>query len=419
LNVPNCQSYNLQTGICVTCIPGFNLNAGLCTPASSSSNSGGVIMINNNSSSSSSGMITPNTNANTNMNVNINNGGTSTGVSNRDSNCIRYNGTTCIACSSRYYFNPNNVCVPVNPLCKDYISNGNCSTCFPGYAISNGNCIVSTKATDPFCKTYTPGGVCTACYTGYFFNQGVNSCQPFNPLCKTSNITDGSCLSCYPGYSLSQQGNSLSQQGKCTVAFQDPNCQKFDNSKTTCITCSSNFFLSADGKCKQINPICKTADQNTGACLSCYPGYVLQGQTCSVGAAATLDVNCAQFNNNLCVKCSNNYYLNAQLVCTQNNPLCKTSSNTGTCLTCYPGYVIQGQTCVISNTLTSNADPNCKSTDASGACTSCYSSYFLSAQATCIRLDPLCKNYTAGMSQCSACYDGYTLTSAGKCLVSS
>jgi hypothetical protein len=267
------------------------------------------------------------------------------------------------------------------------------------------------RATDPFCKTYNQGGVCTTCYTGYFLNQALASCQPLNPLCRTSNLTDGTCLSCFPGYSLAL--------GRCTVAFQDPNCQRFDNARANCLNCSSNFFLASDGKCKQINPLCRTADQSNGACLSCYPGYALQGTSCAVGAAAAIDVNCAQFNGSICVRCSNNYYLNSQGVCTQNNPLCRTSSNTGACLSCYPGYVIQGLTCVISTSQTSNADPNCKSTDANGACTGCYSSFFLSPQATCLRLDPLCRNYTANMGQCAACYDGYTLTSNGRCLISS
>lgn len=58
------------------------------------------------------------------------------------------------------------------------------------------------------------------CYSGYFFSQSEGRCKNFNPLCKTSNIVDGTCTACFPGYSLSG--------GQCVIAFQDPNCQKFD-----------------------------------------------------------------------------------------------------------------------------------------------------------------------------------------------
>jgi hypothetical protein len=42
-------------------------------------------------------------------------------------------------------------------------------------------------------------------------------CVGLNPLCKTSNLTNGNCLSCYPGYTLAN--------GLCSVSFKDPNCQ--------------------------------------------------------------------------------------------------------------------------------------------------------------------------------------------------
>lgn len=240
-------------------------------------------------------------------------------------------GQVCASCSSRYYFGPNNLCVPVNPLCKDYLSNGSCSSCYSGYVVSGFTCIVNGKTADPFCKTYTVGGICDSCYTGYFYNRAVQLCQALNTLCKTSNLTDGTCTSCFPGYVLNL--------GKCGVSYQDPNCQKLDNAKAKCLQCANNFFLNTDGKCKQANPLCKTFDQTTGACLTCYSGYVVQGTICVLGGATTLDVNCAAFNNGVCVKCSNNYYLNSQGVCKQFNTLCKTSnSSTGACLSCYPGY---------------------------------------------------------------------------------
>lgn len=171
--------------------------------------------------------------------------------------------------------------MPVNPLCKDYTNNGSCTTCYPGYTLNQNICIVA-KVTDPFCKSFTPGGICTSCYTAYYYNQGKAACQPLNPLCKSSNLADGSCTSCFPGY-------SLNSNGVCGVSFQDPNCQKFSNG--ACLQCATKYYLDTTGKCKQVNSLCKTADNN-GACTSCYGGYIISGITCVVGGASNSDVSC-------------------------------------------------------------------------------------------------------------------------------
>jgi hypothetical protein len=283
-STPFCQNYNLLSGVCVACIPNYTLANSICSPTPISPSNGGQITINNNANS--------NTNSNFNTNTNNNYGAstlittiTSPGAapSVRDPNCAKYNGSICSACSNRYYTNAQGTCTPVNPLCKDYSFNGGCLSCYPGYSLSGTTCIVA-RQNDPYCRSLTPGGICTACYTGYFYNQGKAACQPNNPLCKTSNQADGSCTSCFPGYNLAN--------GLCGVAFQDPNCQKFDTAKSTCLQCSIKFFLDVSGRCKQVSPLCKTADSNTGACLTCYPGYVISGASCSVGGEKTMDVNC-------------------------------------------------------------------------------------------------------------------------------
>lgn len=286
-STPNCMSYNLITGICIQCNLGFELNrtTAQCfipippqTPQGGSGNTGI-------SGTGTSGSSTSTSTSTSTTSVTISGGGGPAAGTQRDPNCLKYVNNVCTDCSNRYYFGNNNKCVPVNPLCKDYTSNGACTSCYPGYQVSGGTCILSGASKDPFCKNYNVGGICTACYAGYFYNQAAAACKPMNPLCKTSNIVDGSCTNCFPGYTL--------RNGNCQIAFQDPNCKKFDPTKTVCLNCSARFYLGTDGKCKQVNPLCKTADMNTGACKSCYPGYVLQGTKCVLGGASNMDVNCA------------------------------------------------------------------------------------------------------------------------------
>jgi hypothetical protein len=72
----------------------------------------------------------------------------------RDPNCANHNGAVCLHCSNRYYFGANNLCIPVNPMCKDYSHIGACTSCYPGYTINYPNCIISRRQ-DQNCKSYT------------------------------------------------------------------------------------------------------------------------------------------------------------------------------------------------------------------------------------------------------------------------
>lgn len=59
-----------------------------------------------------------------------------------------------------------------------------------------------------------------------------------------------------------------------------------------CIDCSNGFFLNkATNKCKQVDPLCKTHDKDTGACKSCYLGYSLSGTACILGSQVQI-ANC-------------------------------------------------------------------------------------------------------------------------------
>jgi hypothetical protein len=224
-----------------------------------------------------------------------------------------------------------------------------------------------------------------------------------NPLCRTSNLTDGTCLSCFPGYSINA--------GSCTVAFQDPNCQRWDSARSACTQCSTRFFIDTTGRCRQVNPLCRTSDPNNGACLSCYPGYIIAGPNCVVGGASNSDVNCQNITSGLCTRCYSGFFLDSSNRCRQNNPLCRTSDLTnGNCLTCFPGYALTAGNCTISASSTSSADTNCRSTDQSGVCTACFGGFFLTPGMNCQRMDPLCRSYTATSNGCASCYDGYVIS---------
>lgn len=59
--------------------------------------------------------------------------------------------------------------------------------------------------------------------------------------------------------------------------------------------CSFRFYFDADKKCMQVNDLCRTWNDESGECLSCYGGYTLDAGNCFVDNEA-FDPGCHQWN---------------------------------------------------------------------------------------------------------------------------
>lgn len=238
-------------------------------------------------------------------------GGSSSSGSPSDPECSNYVAPSCLACYGGYYLNANSgVCTIIPALCQTCDNYGNCLSCWPGFSLSSGTCIVPTSGgnaspTDPECSNYVAPN-CLSCYGGWYLDiNGV--CQLANPLCATVDTFDN-CLTCYPGYVLIA--------GNCLVA--NPLCLTVD-ANNNCLTCYPGFTVS-NGACvgSTANPLCATTDSN-GNCLSCYIGYVLINSNCDLQ-----NPNCNTVDgNNDCTSCYPGYYLDTG-VCYVIDPLCQT-----------------------------------------------------------------------------------------------
>lgn len=129
----------------------------------------------------------------------FNGGSQSTGGQSSDPNCLQYNNNMCQKCSQRFYVGTEGRCVPVNPLCQDSNERGQCTSCYRGYMLNNGQCIIAIQR-DPNCKQLNNQQQCIECYNGFYPSQGT--CKRANPLCKAFNPSNGYCTDCYQGYSL-------------------------------------------------------------------------------------------------------------------------------------------------------------------------------------------------------------------------
>lgn len=139
-----CQQFNSDVGICELCYTGYSVSSnGSCQATPSDS---------------------------------------------KNSGCAEWKGQNCTKCSVRYFFNSNNICVPVSDNCREWSLNGECTSCYYGFGVVNGSCLLGEQPnthdvkSNPLCAKWTLG--CVACAERSFFNaNGI--CQAVNDNCNT------------------------------------------------------------------------------------------------------------------------------------------------------------------------------------------------------------------------------------------
>lgn len=246
-------------------------------------------------------------------------------------------------CSVRYYFNSQKVCTPVSNDCYTWDSNGVCTSCYGGYIVdTTGKCIANpapfTPSKDSLCKTWEKD-VCTSCSNrAYFDSNGI--CQGVSSYCNTWDGKTGGCLSCFAGYDLEKGSCVFSPSNNAKPS--DQGCSKWDWNQNKCLACSLNWVFNANNICVPVSDFCKTSNLN-GACTSCYSGYDLNNGACLVSPSNTIrpsDLGCSNWdwNKNICLTCSTNWFFNSNKVCSQVSDLCKSHSSNGKCTSCYDGY---------------------------------------------------------------------------------
>lgn len=227
-------------------------------------------------------------------------------------------------------------------------------------------------------------------------------CKEVNPSCREYQAATGSCTSCYIGFKLDGQACVEDK-----TVLLDPNCAEFKNG--LCLRCSTgSFFDEKKNLCQLVDPLCKTFDPKNGSCLSCYPAFTLNGARCLEDLYfSSQNPNCAEFQDNKCIKCSSGFYFNKDQICTAFNPLCQTSNTTnGDCLSCFIGFTIRGGTCVVDTTSTSF---NCAEFSSSGVCKKCSTGYYFDSNNKCQISNPLCKFFDQSNGKCTECYIGFIL----------
>lgn len=220
---PICQTYNLTTGVCTSCISGYVFIASSCIKTIAN-------CVNYNSSGNCVSCTTGYT-AYAGFCVSI------------PPNCQTFIGTTCTLCNSGYYLPTSGTCTLGNPNCTTYDSLGNCLSCINGF-VNYANSCYKIPAN---CASYT-GPTCNTCNSGYYLpTSGI--CTPGTVAKCASYSSTGACRGCVSGYTII--GTS-----KCVVTVA--NCSTYDPVSGSCTACNLGLFVSS-GICisyTSINPNC-------------------------------------------------------------------------------------------------------------------------------------------------------------------
>ena len=163
------------------------------------------------------------------------------------------------------------------------------------------------------------------------------------------------------------------------------------------------------GLCIVVNPLCKTSDTNTGACLSCYQGYDVFAGNCII--PQNNDPYCLIKSGSTCVTCANGYYL-FQNVCTRTTKICVTyDMQSGNCTNCNVGSQLINGDCVLTP---KSSDPNCAQADSSNRCTACNPNFYLNPTTqVCTFVSILCSKFDYTALVCKECQSGYFLQDGG------
>jgi hypothetical protein len=335
----------------------------------------------------------------------------------------------CLACQDRYYLLAG-ICFPVSPLCLTYDStNGNCLTCYQTFMLVGSGCIPMPDI--PFCLNYSAQGECLMCQDRYYLTP--QGCQKVDDKCQTYS-SDGNCTSCINNYLFYLNNcvkiieNCLNQTldicSQCSTGYINGGslcnlevqyCQEY--SQGMCVSCQVGYKLGGSQCVKTqltMSPMnlvdnCTSYDSVTFDCIACEAYFqLIQGYCLPIP-----DPFCYEFNDTLCVQCSQGYIFDQEGHCKATDPLCKAYDSQGLCLSCYNGFTLSNKSCVI---IIETLDPYCYELNGS-ICVKCSRGYRFDSQGKCISLDTRCERYDATNSSCLQCYGGFMVGDGGLCVL--
>lgn len=284
--------------------------------------------------------------------------------------CSGFNNVTC---KSGYYRSDYNKCspCPANATCPNgYI------VCNNGYQLENSTCVKGCPDGCAVCD----GSTCVKCESDRFLYSNICfECDANTMICDGGSLNGPpSCLAC-PENAICVSPGTLS----CNEGYYQLSYNLCSPCPTGCKTCSSSTSCSAcfDGYTLSCRKACPVDTIDLG--YQCYP--CPEHGTCNGTANHTCEKGYYSFNTPLCLPCpvgatcneqtdsftcNEGYYQTNYAECSRCPTGCKTCSylsyNVASCKTCYEGYTLEGDECVLAQTV--NTCPSRMTLSADGCC---------------------------------------------------
>ena len=191
-------------------------------------------------------------------------------------------------------------------------------------------------------------------------------------------------------------------------------CSKCSNTSYICEICDENYYRDNNGGCANVE-YCEISED--GNCKKCQENYALVYKGHYYLECVSMDteelLHCEEYDvYGHCLKCKDNYYLNAGDNKCSNTKNCLYSTN-GTCDICNYDFYLDKSDKTNYLCLANNETNNfwkCISSEDGKKCDKCLSQYYLTENNICVK-SKFCKlGVDSGLGQCSICNDTYFLS---------
>lgn len=342
-----------------------------------------------------------------------------------DANCLtqNINSNTCSSCAAgRLISVTSGKCVLANAITNcvelDPIKY-KCKFCASGYAPSASG-VSCTAATSANCRNsasfVSASKTCTLCKNTWYLNN--NNCYPILSECKTSDGINNVCAEACQANEYKNPSTNL------CVARNNPNCDTFELFTNNCVTCATNFYLTASKTCAASNiENCAIYVPNFNLCHAC----TLESNLYSFHGVCDFKAFCGYISEQNsagpdqmeCGSCTKGYIFNAA----------------GNCVPAVrPFWIYNGVTPTYCDRLyvgTANNPANPDSTTHcqalnipnciynilnSSNCVACASNFYLDSNACPAATVTNCAKLNFNTNKCFECNAGYYLGPANECI---
>ena len=260
-------------------------------------------------------------------------------------NCQNSENGICMECIEDFFLDLENNCVDVENCIHSKI--GECLECKENlyYNRRNRTCLEAEGYFEN-CKTGYDDWICDECKNDFYLNQSDYTCYSNNEegnfyKCARTQTGEDICSECIEGYFLGSKDNKCTKIEGCAISENENKCNECD--LNYCLDakmgiCVNNEIITENEK--KFYYKCNISNVEGNACEVCLNEYYELDEN----GLCVDNIHCEEKQDDVCVKCENNYCLNSYFGCVDSfygNCLeCNNIFDFDICSKCAEGYVL-------------------------------------------------------------------------------